>query len=307
MKRALLVLLVLSGCTAAPPRATVVTPTPSPAPARTPTVAPVVFDAGRALADGRAIAAVGPRGTTDASYRRAADLVASRLRALGYRVRTIPFTVQGGYTIVPGRHVPVAAGSTYDVVAEPPHFDMRKPFVLAGGHLDTVPGAPGANDNASGVAVMLELARMARLDPPQLPVVFVAFAAEERRHQTASQSEYAQGSAAYVHALPVYARLRAMLDLDMVGAGSRVELLGTPSLVTRAAGIAATARIPAHRNTTFFLSDHLPFIQAGYPVLWLWAGDNPTLHTPRDTFAIVQRAELARAGTLAWLFLHPLH
>src|SRR5258708_17895233 len=45
--------------------------------------------------------------------------------------------------------------------------------VVVGAHYDTVPGSPGADDNASGVAVLLELARMG------LPARFVAFANEE--------------------------------------------------------------------------------------------------------------------------------
>jgi Zn-dependent M28 family amino/carboxypeptidase len=52
---------------------------------------------------------------------------------------------------------------------------------MVGAQLDTVPQAPGAEDNASGVSVLIEAARLAAQRPTRLPVMFVAFAAEEPR------------------------------------------------------------------------------------------------------------------------------
>jgi poly-gamma-glutamate capsule biosynthesis protein CapA/YwtB (metallophosphatase superfamily) len=48
---------------------------------------------------------------------------------------------------------PVRRGTSVNVVAEPQGFDAKKPYVVVGAHLDTVPVAPGAEDNASGIAV----------------------------------------------------------------------------------------------------------------------------------------------------------
>ena len=53
------------------------------------------------------------------------------------------------------------------------------PPVLIGAHYDSVPGSPGADDNASGVAVLLELARLLAQRPPRQPVWLVAFDLEE--------------------------------------------------------------------------------------------------------------------------------
>jgi Zn-dependent M28 family amino/carboxypeptidase len=50
-------------------------------------------------------------------------------------------------------------------------------FIVVGAHYDTVPGSPGADDNASGVAVLLELRRI--LEKDALPIRFIAFANEE--------------------------------------------------------------------------------------------------------------------------------
>lgn len=53
------------------------------------------------------------------------------------------------------------------------------PLMLIGAHYDSVPGTPGADDNASGVAAMLACARLAAIFRPELPVMFAAFNREE--------------------------------------------------------------------------------------------------------------------------------
>ena len=59
---------------------------------------------------------------------------------------------------------------------------------IVGAHYDTVPGTPGADDNASAVAVMLELARRLRHTDLKVPVLFSAFTLEEpRAHLTSHQ------------------------------------------------------------------------------------------------------------------------
>ncbi|HEY9669783.1 MAG TPA: M20/M25/M40 family metallo-hydrolase, partial [Coleofasciculaceae cyanobacterium] len=55
----------------------------------------------------------------------------------------------------------------------------RLPPILIGAHYDAVPGTPGADDNATGVAVLLELAKAFAAEPPRHPVRFLAFDMEE--------------------------------------------------------------------------------------------------------------------------------
>ena len=113
------------------------------------------------------------------------------------------------------------------MVATPPGTDLSKPYLLVGAHLDTVPQAPGAEDNASGIAVLLELARVygpAGGTRTRLPVVLVAFGAEEPRGDGDARHHY--GSRAYVAAMPRAQRtaLRGMLSLDRVGVGTVVPV-----------------------------------------------------------------------------------
>jgi aminopeptidase S len=241
------------------------------------------------------------------AYRTAVAIVGARFKALGYTVSYLPFAVPAGKVNL----IPVQAGQSEDVVATPPGYDYGKPHLVVGGHLDTVPNTPGANDDASGPAVILELARLARLSPTRMPVVFVAFGAEERRRQSPTQSEYALGSKAYLAALAPAERrsLKGMINIDMVGAGPDVQIIGTTgSIVATMYTIGRRLNIPAETHATISqgFSDHITFQSAGIPAAWLWAGNNPTLHTPRDTMKIIRPAELARIGAVAWETLRTL-
>ena len=75
-----------------------------------------------------------------------------------------------------------------NLIADPPGAATDATPYIIGAHYDSVIGTPGADDNASAVAVMLELARRATAKPPGVPLRFVAFTLEEppthaTRHQ----------------------------------------------------------------------------------------------------------------------------
>lgn len=141
---------------------------------------------------------------------------------------------------------------------------------------------PGADDNASGVALLLELARSLTRRRGELPrsVLFVAFGAEEQG---------ALGSQRFVAQPPLpLPGLVAMLNLDMVGRLSREGLLvrgvgsspRLPSLVSAAAeGTGLPLRLSPHGWSP---SDHAPFYDAGRPVLFLFTGYHDDYHRPED-------------------------
>lgn len=85
----------------------------------------------------------------------------------------------------------------------------NRPPILIGAHYDTVPGTPGADDNATGVAVLLEMARILTATPLKYPVRLVAFDLEEYG---------LLGSTAYAQDLKQnQEKLRLMLSLEMLG------------------------------------------------------------------------------------------
>ncbi|MCJ2544359.1 M28 family peptidase [Thermostichus vulcanus] len=90
-----------------------------------------------------------------------------------------------------------------------PGSSPRRDPILVGAHFDAVPASPGADDNASGVAVLLELARYFAQDPSRSPLWLVAFDLEERG---------LVGSTAYAQFLKQQGQpLRLMLSLEMLG------------------------------------------------------------------------------------------
>lgn len=85
-------------------------------------------------------------------------------------------------------------------------------FIVVGAHYDTVPGSPGADDNASGVAALIELAAM--LGAEGLPIRFVAFANEEPPYFLGPE----MGSWSWARrARERGETVRAMLSLEMLG------------------------------------------------------------------------------------------
>ena len=282
--------------TAAPPAA----PAPAPAPRR---VRPADLRVGTATAAVEHLAGrIGPRHATSAAYAEAARWVAGRLRDLGYRVHRQRVPVPGGSSW----GVPVEAGTSVNVVARLPGTDLRRPHLVVGAHLDTVPQAPGAEDNASGVGVLLAAAEAAAERRTRLPVVFVAFGAEEPRGPTDADHHY--GSRAYVAALgPTERRaVRGMVSLDRVGVGAVVPVgSATPGgdpaqrAVLAAAGRAGVP-VVAEENRS---SDHWSFVRAGLPGVRLGSTPYAGYHSPADVPAVVEPAQLRRTGRvlLAWL------
>jgi Zn-dependent M28 family amino/carboxypeptidase len=102
-------------------------------------------------------------------------------------------------------------------------------IVLAGAHYDTVPGSPGADDNASGVAAILELARLLRDSKPSRTMRLVAFVNEEPPLFFWGE----MGSKGYARAARARGDdIRVMLSLEMLGCYSdRPGSQGFPPLL----------------------------------------------------------------------------
>jgi hypothetical protein len=270
-----------------PPSVHAVQPTRS-----APTLTLREFDAGRAMATVRLLAR-GPRLATSPAYAAAAALLEPRLASAGYDVRRQRFPVPAGDSW----GVPVEAGTSFNVVAEPPGFDPGSPHVVVGAHLDTVAVAPGAEDNASGVAVVTELARVLRGEPQ---VVLVLFGGEEPR---GPGDLHHFGSKRYVEDA---GRVTAMVSLDRVGVGDRVPLGAATGASTAVrdelAALARRLHVPTTVGTND-ASDHESFADAGLPAARVGSTPYAAYHSAADVPSVVDRAQLARVGTLltAWL------
>ena len=246
---------------------------------------------------------IGPRQGTGPEYRRAARWVSGRLSGFGYSVRRQAFRVPGGVSW----GVPVSSGASVNVIATPAGFSARRPHLVVGAHLDTVPQAPGAEDNASGVGVLLAVAEASAGRRTRLPVVFVAFGAEEPRGPTDADHHY--GSRAYVARLGPAERdaVRGMVSLDRVGVGSVLPVCSTGSgrdpLRTGLLRAARRADVRAQACSDNRASDHWSFARQGLPGVRLGSTPYAGYHSPGDVPSVVNRAQLRRAArtVLAWV------
>ena len=261
------------------------------------------FDAAAAMRDVRLLAGeIGPRLATGRAFRRAGMVVEARFEQLGYAVRREAFEVPAGDSW----GVAVEAGRSFNVVAEPPRFDSSRPYLVLGAHLDTVAVAPGAEDNASGVAVLLEVARLAAAHETRLPAVLVAFGGEEPRGPGDDMHHF--GSRRHVRGLTGARRdnLDAMVSLDRVGVGRVVPVctgpLSPPRVQRELLAAGRRTGVPTARceNTA---SDHWSFEKAGFAVARLGSTSYTAYHSADDVPAIVSERQLGRTGRLVWAWL----
>ena len=183
--------------------------------------------------------------------------------------------------------------------------------IVVGAHYDTRGPSPGADDNGTGVAVLLELARI--LGPSRVaPTLEIVFFGAEEVIPGGTRDDHHFGSRYYVATLDQARRasLVGMISVDMVGYGSELLMrnLGIAGQGLRVAlenffnsrGIPCTYR----RDTGY--SDHESFERAGIPVVWVEWRDDPYIHTERDNFDHVDPVKVEVVGRNLWLFLRSL-
>ncbi len=155
---------------------------------------------------------------------------------------------------------------------------------------------PGADDNASGSAVLLDLARRLSQLPvrPARSIVFAAFSAEELG---------LYGSRHFVDRAESIASMKAMINLDMVGRlrADRLTVFGTRSgqdfsrIVTVAA---AQLGLNVTESDDVGRSDHLSFYNKKIPVLHFFTGNHEDYHRASDTWEKLNYEGMARVSDL---------
>lgn len=186
----------------------------------------------------------------------------------------------GGGDEVPTAHLAVEAASTWmqaeSVIAQRPGADPGR-VVMLGAHLDSVMDGPGINDNGSGVAMLLEIARWSATREAEATVRFAFWAGEE---------EGLYGSRHYVEGLTAgeAEAITAYLDLDMVASPNfiRYVLADAPAVPQIAAGNTRIQELftayfedlgqEVEPIETFGSADHGAFARGGIPVGGLFAG-----------------------------------
>jgi len=226
---------------------------------------------------------IGPRVEGTAEEKDAALYLKSQLEGMGYQVGWQEFALPDGVI-------------SRNLIASDPGTGGRYVFTVSA-HIDSRPGTPGANDNASGCASVLELARTLKNTKHIADVRFLLFGAEEDWGPDRDPKRI--GSAFYVNHLTAEdrAKIVGMLSLDMVGVGNSIYLRdwGTNSqrLVDSLSASAAQKGIATEQKTSG-MSDHEAFGATGIPAVWLermlpGGGYDPMVHEPGDT---IERVDL---------------
>ena len=242
----------------------------------------------------------GPRPTGSEANIRTGDYIIERLKETGWQVETQGFTYQG----VNGRNIIGKAGKG-PVIIVGAHYDTRR---RADNDPDAVKRSEpvlGANDGASGVAVLLELARSLNKDKLVNEVWLAFFDAEDNGRLDGW--DFIAGSrhmAQNLQTLP-----KGVIVVDMIGdADQQIYKERNSSAILQDQLWAIAAKlgyekyfIPEYKWA--MMDDHTPFLQRGVLAVDMIDFDYPAWHTTQDTADKVSPDALERVGRVVKTFL----
>ena len=283
----------LSTTTTTPPPSTVAPVSTATTQATAPTFG---FDVDLAMNHIKALAKdIGARKSGTAAEDAAVGYAAEYLESLGYSVETPAVPLPDGS--MSHNVQAVKAGASASVI-------------MLGAHIDSKAPAPGGNDNASGSAVVLELAHYLRNVDTTATIEFVLFGAEEMVDSNADHHHY--GSRQFVQSMTTEERsaLVGMVSVDMVAYGSTFTIRnmkrGPQRLTDMLLAYSSTYGFGAKflKDTgTYGWSDHEPFELAGYPVAWVEWRSDPDYHTAADTYEHARSTLVKHTGEMLLGFL----
>jgi glutaminyl-peptide cyclotransferase len=254
-----------------------------------PATPPAQFDGQRAYQDVLAQVAFGPRTVGSQAHAQAIAYIQAQLRGAGWE-SGLQETQWQGFGV---QNVIAWRGNGTPQIILGAHYDSR---MLADQEPGSNAAVPGANDGASGVAVLLELARS--LPANSAPVELVFFDAED--DGGLDGRGWIMGSRAFVAALTFTPR--AAIIVDMVGDADLNIYIERNSNLALATEIWMQAAklgygqqfIPKPKYS--MEDDHTPFLEAGIPAVDIIDFDYPYWHTSADTPDKVSAASLQAVG-----------
>jgi glutaminyl-peptide cyclotransferase len=309
----ILLLLVLAACapagvteeatveaiTTVMPVVTAPPPTVTPQPEAPQETEARLFDGERAMVHAEAQCAIGPRPTGSDALLATREYIEETVRAEGWTVVRQDGEFMGvpihNVIAVKGEGVPRMVGAHYDTrpVADKDPDYPEEPII-------------GGNDGASGVAVLLELARVVEI-PEGRQVQLAFFDAEDRGNLEGWP--FSVGAEMVAAQMPVN-RPEAMVVLDMIGDADlqifrerNSDIALTDRLFEIAAELGFAEDGFYNREKWTIIDDHLPFIQRGIPGAVLIDFDYPYWHTVEDTCDKLGVESLYKVGHVMQVWL----
>lgn len=243
---------------------------------------------------------IGARATGTRTGTAAGEYIISKLKDAGWEMEVQNFV----YHDTPARNIIARAGSgAVGIIGT--HYDTRR---VADNDPDPALRAqpmPGANDGASGVGVLLELARVLDKSKLNQQIWLVFFDAEDDgRLDGWDFGAGAQYMAQHLTVSPAW-----MITVDMVGDSDQqiyMERNSTPDLQNKLFAIADKLGyknyfIPRYKWS--IVDDHTPFVQLGIPATVIIDFDYPYWHTTQDTGDKISSASLERVGRVVQAYV----
>ena len=257
------------------------------------------FDGNRALKDLNIQVGFGPRIPGSPAHQETINYIMSELRNAGWNVTIYKQLINGNYA--------------YNILAT---RNSMMPIILLGAHYDSriyadndpIPenktrAVPGANDGASGVAVLLEIARSLPVSSADTALLFIDI--EDNGNITGW--DWIQGSKAFAESMVI--QPKAVVIIDMIGdkdlnifmeKNSDTELTHQLWKTAKTLGYASNF-IPEYKYQV--LDDQIPFLEKGFRAVDIIDLDYEYWHTTKDTADKVSASSLQKVGDtlLAWI------
>jgi glutaminyl-peptide cyclotransferase len=259
---------------------------------------PTHFDGQRAYQDVLAQVSFGARTPGSVAHAQTVAYIQEELKKAGWKVQ-IQATEWDGFSV---QNIIASRSEVTPRIVVGAHYDSR---LLA--DQDPGPGrsrpVPGANDGASGVAILLELARTLPYD--SVPFWLVFFDAED--NGGLNNREWIMGSHAFVAALTKIPQ--SVVIVDMVGDADLNLYFERNSDAALSAEIWAQAAELGYGEQFIatpkydMLDDHTPFLEAGIPAVDIIDFDFPYWHTSADTVDKVSAQSLQTVGETLWVWI----
>lgn len=242
----------------------------------------------------------GPRPTGSIASQKTGDYIIQSLESFGWSTEVQDFVYRG----TKGRNIIGKRGAeSGNIIIVAAHYDTRRRADRDS--LSPLQPVPGANDGASGVAVLLELAAVLDQDKLQDRLWLVFFDAED--DGDLDDWEWTVGSQQFAAYLKT--PVKFVIVIDMIGDENQQLFMEANSDRTLSAAIWSTAAelgyedyfIPSVKYS--ILDDHTPFLSRNIPAIDIIDFDYPYWHTVEDTADKLLPVSLERVGRVLELFL----
>ena len=262
---------------------------------------PISFNGNRAFEDVEKQLSFGPRTPGSSSHQDFIDWLMSELEKSGWQSSIQQGEMMGN----PVKNIIALRGEESPEIILVAHYDSR---FFADNDPDPKKQSqpvPGANDGASGVALLVELSRI--LPDDTVPIWLLFTDAEDNGR--ISGWDWILGARYFVSTMPF--RPRAVIVVDMIGdrdLNIYRELNSDPVLTSQIWDVAKSLGYEAHfinETKHSIIDDHLPFLEAGIPSVDIIDIEYPYWHTTEDTLDKISPNSLAVVGEtlLRWLLM----